>query len=90
MKKDKKKKKNELDDYSDLTVANMNVEGMPWYKDPNKLAAEQKIGDLNLSKKEKRALILGAYRAFLPVFLIIIGVFCVCFTLLMLYMKASI
>lgn len=26
-----KKKKDDLEEYKDITVANMNVEGMPWY-----------------------------------------------------------
>ena len=82
----KKKKKDELDEYKDVTVADMNVEGMPWYRSEEQKKADRERRELNLSAKEKRALIFGAYAALLPYFLIIIGVFCAVFGLIMLYL----
>ena len=55
-----KKKKDDLD--METTVADMNVEGMRWY-DPNRKSGKETP---KLTKKEERALILGAYRAMLP------------------------
>ncbi len=56
----KKKKKDDLD--METTIADMNVEGMSWYDPARKNGKETP----KLSKKEQRAMILGAYRAMLP------------------------
>ena len=84
MKKDRKKKK-DIDEYADLTVANMNVEGMPWYKSPESKKRAGDMNSLNLSRAERRAMIKGAFAAMLPAFLIGLAVFCAAFGLLMLY-----
>ncbi len=55
------KKKDELD--METTVADMNVEGFSWY-DPNRKSG--KTQKISTTKKEQRAMILGAYRAMLP------------------------
>ena len=55
-----KKKKDDLD--METTIADMNVEGMSWYDPARKSGKEPP----KLSKKEQRAMILGAYRAMLP------------------------
>ena len=83
--KNKKKKSGSLDDYKDVTVANMNVEGMPWHKDADEKKRSDEMNGLNLSKKEQWAMIKGAYRAMLPAFLIGLLVFCVSFGLIILY-----
>ena len=83
--KNKKKKNDELEKYSDITVANMNVEGMPWYKDEAEKKRTSEMHALNISKEERRAMIKGAYRAMLPAFLIGLLVICVSFGLVMLY-----
>ncbi len=70
-KKEKKKKKTELD--MQTTVANMNVEGFSWY-DPS-LKEGKKKPTPKLTKEEQRALIKGAYKAMLPM-LVCIGVGC--------------
>ncbi|MBO4216760.1 MAG: hypothetical protein J5940_02320 [Clostridia bacterium] len=85
MKKEKDKKKKDIDDYADYTVANMNVEGMPWYKSPESKKRDKEMNGLNLSKSERRAMIRGAFAAMLPAFLIGLAVFCAAFGLLMLY-----
>ena len=85
MKKEKEEKKNGVDEYADFTVADMNVEGMPWYKSPE---SKKRAGDMNslkLSRSERRAMIKGAYSALMPAFLIGLAVFCAAFGILMLY-----
>ena len=80
-----KKKKIDLEQYDDVTVAEMNVEGMPGYMDPEEKKLVGDMHDLHLSKDERRAMIKGAYRAMLPMFLIGLAVFCAAFGLVMLY-----
>ncbi|MBE7093062.1 MAG: hypothetical protein E7367_00045 [Clostridiales bacterium] len=63
-KKAKKEKIVYIDDHH--TVANMNVEGMPWH---TKSDPDPKKQPDRLSFKEKLALTLGAYRAYLPIVL---------------------
>jgi len=78
----------ELEKYRDVTVADMNVEGMPWYEEAGVKKNADELRELNLTKEERRAIIKGAYRAVLPAVGIIIGVFTVIFVLFMLYFKA--
>ena len=62
------KKQDDLD--METTIADMNVEGFSWY-DPNlKKGKKEKV---SLSKKEERAMIVGAYRAMLPMILCILA-----------------
>ena len=68
----------------DRTVADMNVEGMPWYKSPEEQKRQKEMDELNLSKGEKRAILKGAYAALLPAFLIGLAVFCAAFGIIML------
>lgn len=81
----KKKKSEELEEYRDVTVADMNVEGMPWYKNPEEKKRADEMDELHISKDERRAMIKGAYRAFLPMFFIGLAIFCAAFGLIMLY-----
>jgi hypothetical protein len=78
-------KKKHYDDDNGESFANMNVEGMPGYVPEQTRRKQKAISDLNLSKKEKWAMIKGAYLAFLPVFLIIIGGFVLVILLLYLW-----
>ncbi len=64
-KKEKKKKRDTLD--TQTTVADMNVEGFRWY-DPTRKKGEKKRAP-DLTKKEQKALIRGAYKAMLPMLL---------------------
>ncbi len=50
---------------TETTFADMNVEGFSWY-DPNRKTGE---GSPRLSREELRAAVLGAFRAFLPLFI---------------------
>ena len=59
----KKKQKPELD--METTVADMNVEGFSWYDPKKKNGPKQ--DPVQLTKKEYRALVRGAYRAMLPI-----------------------
>lgn len=64
-KKEKKvKKKDTLD--METTVADMNVEGFKWY-DPTRKKGIKKRPIEKVTKKEYRAMVRGAYAAFLPV-----------------------
>lgn len=72
MKRNKEKKEKFVDD--GRTIANMNVEGMPWYnpsKDIVKSKSAQEFGDL--TAKEKRAMMRGILGAALLVGAIFIG-----------------
>ena len=72
MKRNKEKKETFVDD--GRTIANMNVEGMPWYnpsKDIVKSESAQEFGDL--TAKEKRAMMRGILGAALLVGGIFIG-----------------
>lgn len=61
-----KKKKDDLD--TETTIADMNVDGFRWY-DPHRKkndASAREKRDLQLTKKEKRAMVRGAFVAALP------------------------
>lgn len=55
------------------TVANMNVEGMPWYRDPEEIEKQKKASKLRLTLKERFAVIWASYRAYLPRFLTLLA-----------------
>lgn len=82
MSKKEKKKEQFIDD--DITIANMNVEGMPWYRPEKEKAKHKELSGLNISKKERRAMVLGALSAYLPIFLIVLGSYIVIFIILLL------
>lgn len=67
------------------TVADMNVEGLPWYE-KNRPDKEKKDRD-KPTKKELFAMIMGAYKAYLPMFLISVGVFTVVFLIFFLLLR---
>ena len=77
------KTKDILEEYKDVTVADMNVDGMPWYRDAETKQQDQEMEDLQLTKAEARAMIKGAYQAMMPAFFIGLGVFCLAFLVLM-------
>ena len=77
---DEKSEKEEIiyiDDHH--TVADMNVEGLPWYVKGGH-HREKKVN--KLSFKEKFAIVFGAYRAYLPIILAIGSGFLFVFLLL--------
>ena len=70
-----RKKKKTYDDDDGRTIANMNVEGMPWYRpDAGKEVKEED----KPTRKEKRAMIWAAYLAYLPRLLAILAGFGLC------------
>ncbi len=84
----KKRKKKEYADDDGRTIANMNVDGMPWYN-PNKEENDEKkkrMEELKITRKEKRAMILGAYLAYLPMFLTAIAAFVIVMLLIALWL----
>ncbi len=73
MSKDEKEKKPKEELDMETTIADMNVEGLPWY-DPHRKSGKEKP---QLTKKEQRALIRGAYRALFPMIVCIaVGFLC--------------
>ncbi len=68
MAKKEKKPKEELD--METTIADMNVEGFSWY-DPSRKNGKKKETP-KLTKKEQKALIIGAYKAMFPLLLCIV------------------
>ncbi len=83
-----KRKKKVYDDDDGRTVANMNVEGMRWY-DPKKEEEKEKkrkVKELKISRKERRAMIIGAYLAYLPMFLTVLLSFTIVALLLWLWL----
>ncbi len=79
----KEKKKDTLD--TQTTIADMNVEGFRWY-DPAKKRGEKKETP-NLTKKEQRAMIRGAYKAMFPMIICIGVAFLGMFLLAWLWLK---
>ncbi|HKM32799.1 MAG TPA: hypothetical protein VJX95_04445 [Oscillospiraceae bacterium] len=71
--KEKKKKKQIIDD--GRTISNMNVEGFKWYTSQKEQSARSKGEKLNLTFKERMAIVFGAYIAFLRPFLILLATF---------------
>ncbi len=80
---DEKKKKDDLD--TETTFADMNVVGMRGY-DPSRKKGDKKE-KVKLTKKEQRALIIGAYKAMLPMILCMVVAFAGVFLLAMLWLK---
>ena len=74
-----------LEEYKDVTVADMNVDGMPWYKDSEEEKKGDDLASVQLTKAEEKAMIKGAYQALMPAFFIGLGVFCLAFGVLMLW-----
>jgi hypothetical protein len=81
-KREKRKKIDNLD--TETTIANMNVEGFSWY-DPN--MGTRKKQNTQLTKKEQRALIRGAFRAMLPMIICILSGMLLMFLLAFLWLK---
>ena len=85
----KKRNKKEYPDDDGRTIANMNVEGMPWYE-PDKEEKEKrrkKLEELRISRKEKRAMIWGAYLAYLPMLLVGIAAFTIAMLIIALWLS---
>lgn len=76
----KKKQKKVYDDDDGRVIANMNVEGMPWYS-PHKDGKGQKKEPLDLTKEERRALTGGMLKAAF----LIVGVVAVVYLLFILF-----
>lgn len=78
----KKRKDDELELYKDVTIAGMNVEGMPGYREEPEEDGGGTMHDMGISRGERRAMIKGAFQAMAPAFFIGLGVFCVAFLIL--------
>lgn len=84
--KNEKKKSNDIEQNDNVSYTDMNVPGMPGYRDPEKIQQKKDMEEINLSPAERRAMIRGAYSALIPLFLLVLVVFCAAFGLLMLYL----
>lgn len=82
MRKENRKPKN---DDSGITIADMNVEGFRWYQSKETLRKKKRIRDLGLSKRERRAMIIGAYFAYMPIFFGILAGFTIAYGLFYLW-----
>ena len=80
--KDEKKEIVYIDDHH--TVADMNVEGFSWYN-PNMKAGKKPVSDL--TDKEYWAMVGGAFRAMLPMFICILVGAVVMFLIALLWLK---
>ena len=76
----RKKEKRVYDDDDGHVIANMNVEGMPWYR---KETPDQPKSESKFTKEQSRYIILGTIKAalliagvFLLAFLVVIGIMC--------------
>ena len=67
-KQKKKKEREEID--METTIADMNVDGFKWYNPNKKKNAQDSLGKITF--KEYMAMIIGAFRAFWPLFLCIV------------------
>ena len=65
------RKRKTYDDDDGRVIANMNVDGMPWYLEAAHKKQEQSRSELELTKEETKAVIWGAVKAGL----LIAGVF---------------
>ncbi|MFA6661581.1 MAG: hypothetical protein WCS56_00945 [Bacilli bacterium] len=81
--KNKKKKKKEIDDVS---YTDMNVDGFSWYEDKNTKKKKKELNNLQITKRERRAIILAGIQSYLPFFLIFLVSFCLAFLLLYLWL----
>lgn len=73
MSEEKKKKTKEAPADDGRVIADMNVEGLPWYR-KNLRKKKDKNDPDQPTFREIRAMILAAYKAYLPYLLIILGV----------------
>ncbi len=61
------RKKNNLPADDERTIANMDVEGMPWYSGHKRKRNSTKQQQIILSKAERKAMMRGAFMAILPI-----------------------
>ena len=78
--KSKKKKVKYIDD--GRTIANMNVEGMKWHVPEKQKRAKTELSKLNITKAERRAMMIGALQVILPIALAFIGIFLAIFLMI--------
>lgn len=57
------------------TIADMNVEGMPWYINKKAKHNQRQVQRLDLSREERRAMFMGLVEAMVPIMLIGVGMF---------------
>lgn len=80
----KKEKKPKFIDNGE-TIADMNVKGLPWYRSKKEISVAKRMAGVNLLPHERRAIILGAMFAYMPVFLVMIAGFTVVYLLFLLW-----
>lgn len=83
MKEQKPRKQDDLD--METTFADMNVPGMPWYDRGRKKRKEGE--DLQVTRKEKRAMLRAGFLALIPYILGVAGMFLLLFVVMSLWLK---
>lgn len=83
--KEKKKKEPFVDDGS--VIVDMDIEGMPWYGRPREKEESKKHHPDRPTFRERLAMILGVYRAYLPSFLLAVLVICLAFLVMYFWAK---
>ena len=83
--KEKKKKEKFVDD--GRTIADMNVDGLPWYDGKGPRDKSDKKDPDKPTKRELIKMIFGMYKAMLPYLLLTIGCFLLIFLLMYLALK---
>ena len=73
-KKAKKKEKRRDDLDTETTFADMNIEGFKWY-DPSLKKNGGKVDRIKVTRKEYWSMVKGAFLAYLPMILCIVGAF---------------
>ncbi len=78
----RKRQKKEYADVVGRTIANMNVEGFKWYVSDKEKKNRESMKNIQLTKKESRAIMKGALMAYFPAFLMIIIGFSIAFLII--------
>lgn len=88
MSEKKKKKKRGMPEDDGRVIADMNVEGFSWYRKnrpPKRDKAQERLD--RPTRKEMRAMIFAAYKAYFPYLLIMLGVLAIVFLIGYLMLK---
>lgn len=81
-----KKKKKTKKEISDVSYTDMNVDGFSWYEDKPTKKKKKELNNLQITKKERRAIIWAGIQSYLPFFLIFLFSFSLVFWLLYLWL----
>ena len=69
------------------TIADMNIEGMKGYQSKKAKKNAEEIKNLNLTKEEQKAITKAGIKAYMPMFLCMLGGFVLAFLLIFAWMS---